>query len=491
MTETLTAAHFASAGSAAVPLCVDLDGTLVRTDMLIEGMLRVAASRHCGTMLRPLLSGKKAALKRHIAELALCEAAILPYNEGFLAYLREQHANGRPLILVTAADHTIAHAVAAHLGIFDEVIASDGIRNLKGSVKAAALVERFGTGKFAYAGNDASDLLVWREAHSIVLVNAPRSVAERARDSGTVEAEFDDRPSRFRSAIKAMRPHQWLKNLLVFVPMIAAHAILEPVAWTGALLIFAAFCATASGIYIINDLSDLSADRLHPRKRNRPFANGALSVQFGVVLATLLLAAGISFAVAANAVPIIVAYAVTSVGYSLLFKEFPLVDVFILAALYTLRIVGGGVATGHEVSLWLFAFSGFTFLSLALIKRCAELIAISSTEDTKAAARRGYFTADLPILQALGAASAFASSVVLALFVGSDQALTRYAAPEALWAIVPLVLFWQSRLWLVTARGTMHDDPIVYAARDRVSWAVAAGLLVIVIGATFGAVSVG
>jgi 4-hydroxybenzoate polyprenyltransferase len=322
-----------------------------------------------------------------------------------------------------------------------------------------------------------------------VLVNAPRGVAERARVSGTIEAEFDDRPSRLKSAIKAMRPHQWLKNLLVFVPMIAAHAIFEPTAWTGALLIFAAFCATASGIYIINDLLDLSADRIHPRKRNRPFATGALSVQFGVAVATLLLGAGIGFAIAANAVPIIIAYAVTSIGYSLVFKELPLVDVFILAALYTLRIVGGGMATGHDVSLWLFAFSGFTFLSLALIKRCSELTAMSSPDDIKTAARRGYFTTDLPILQALGAASAFASSVVLALFVGSDQALARYATPEALWAIVPLILFWQSRLWLVTARGNMHDDPIVYAARDRVSWAVAAGLLVIVIGATLGPVS--
>jgi 4-hydroxybenzoate polyprenyltransferase len=213
-----------------------------------------------------------------------------------------------------------------------------------------------------------------------------------------------------------------------------------------------------------------------------------LSVPFGVVLSAFLLTAGIALAVAANALPIIIAYAATSIGYSLLFKEMPLVDVFLLAALYTLRVIGGGVATGYDVSLWLFAFSGFTFLSLALDKLCSELIALSSSEGLKAA-RRGYFTADLPILQSLGAASAFASSVVAALFVGSDQALARYPAPEILWGIVPLILFWQCRLWLSTARGHMHDDPIVYAARDWVSWAVAAALAVILGVAALGLVS--
>jgi 4-hydroxybenzoate polyprenyltransferase len=488
MTQTVAAARFASIDVETVPLCVDLDGTLVRTDMLVEGMLRVAASRHAGTMVRPLLFGQRAALKRRIAELALCDPTLLPYNDEFVAFLKEQHARGRPLILVTAADHAIAHAVAAHLGIFDDVIASDGVKNLKGRVKADALVSRFGAKKFAYAGNDASDLLVWREAHSIIMVNTPRRVAERARSAGTVEAEFNDRPSRLRSAIRAMRPHQWVKNLLVFVPMVTAHAVLQGPAWIGALLMFAAFCATASGIYIINDLSDLSADRLHPRKRNRPFAKGALSVQFGVVLAAILLVAGVALAIAANALPIIIAYAVMSIGYSLILKELPLVDVFMLAALYTLRVVGGGVATGHEVSLWLFAFSGFTFLSLALIKRTGELVAVSASEGARVA-RRGYLTSDLPLLQALGTSSAFASSVVLALFVSSNQALARYPTPEMLWGIVPLMLFWQCRLWLSTARGHMHDDPIVYAARDRVSWAVAAAMLVILGVAAAGLVS--
>jgi 4-hydroxybenzoate polyprenyltransferase len=489
MTQTIMAARFASIQTDLVPLCVDLDGTLVRTDMLVEGMLRVAVSRKAGTMVGPLLSGQRAELKRRVAELALCDPAILPFNEDFLAFLREQHAQGRPLVLVTAADHAVAHAIAAHLGIFDDVIASDGVRNLKGKVKAAALIERFGARRFAYAGNDASDLLVWREAHSIVLVNTPAGVARRARAAGTVEAEFDDRPSRLVSAVKAMRPHQWVKNLLVFVPMVTAHAVMDLAAWTGALMMFAAFCATASGIYIINDLSDLSADRLHPRKRNRPFAKGVLSVPFGVVLATVLLIAGVGLAIAANALPIILAYAATSIGYSLFFKELPLVDVFLLAALYTLRVVGGGVATGYDVSLWLFAFSGFTFLSLALIKRCAELIAMSASEGLKSAARRGYFTSDLPILQSLGAASAFASSVVLALFVGSDQALARYAAPEILWGIAPLILFWQCRLWLSTARGHMHDDPIVFAARDWVSWGVAVAMLALLGVAASGVVS--
>ncbi|MBR0645500.1 UbiA family prenyltransferase [Plastoroseomonas hellenica] len=464
----------------ATPLCVDLDGTLIFSDTLVEGLL--SGLTHPQQLPR-MLAGSRAALKRRVAEVAPVDPRTLPYNTGFLAFLKEQRAAGRYLVLATAADAQVAQAIAEHLDLFDEVIASDGQRNLKGEAKAAALVERFGEKGFAYAGNDRSDLPVWKAARSIIIVNASRSTREQARIGAEVEAEFGGRPAPLRSMIKAMRPHQWAKNVLVFVPMVTAHALGEAAAWTGALGMFVAFCVTASGIYILNDLSDLAADRRHPRKRLRPFASGALSPAVGVAMAAVLLALGIGLSAATGTFAIIAIYAIASVSYSVALKEFPLVDIFMLAGLYTVRVLGGGVASGHTASLWLLAFSGFLFLSLALVKRVEEMTAVARSSGNRTAARRGYFPGDIPILQTFGCASAFASAVVLALFVGSTAASAQYGSPELLWGIVPLILFWQCRLWLSTVRGHMHDDPIVYAAHDWVSWIVAGCVFALVLAA--------
>lgn len=464
----------------AAPLCVDLDGTLIFSDMLVEGLLGGLAHPR---QLPRMLAGSRAALKRRVAEAAPVDPRTLPYNKAFLTFLRGQKAAGRYLVLATAADAQVAQAIAEHLDLFDEVIASDGQRNLKGQAKAAALIERFGEKGFAYAGNDRSDLPVWKAARSIIIVNASRSTREQARIGAEVEAEFEGRPAPLRSMVKAMRPHQWAKNVLVFVPMVTAHALGEATAWVGTLSIFAAFCATASGIYILNDLSDLAADRRHPRKRLRPFASGALSPAIGLAMAAVLLSFGIGLSAATGTLAIIAIYAIASVAYSVALKEFPLVDIFMLAGLYTVRVLGGGVASGHTASLWLLAFSGFLFLSLALVKRVEEMTAVARSGGSRTAARRGYFPGDIPILQTFGCASAFASAVVLALFVGSTAASAQYGSPELLWGIVPLILFWQCRLWLSTVRGHMHDDPIVYAARDWVSWIVAGCVFALILAA--------
>jgi 4-hydroxybenzoate polyprenyltransferase len=279
------------------------------------------------------------------------------------------------------------------------------------------------------------------------------------------------------------RPYQWVKNLLCLVPLIAAADFLDASAWLHTLALLAGFCLVASSIYIMNDMSDLAADRKHHRKRNRPIASGALPLQQAMMLAPVLLLAGTVLAAMSGALVFVAVYAVASIAYSMRLKEQPLVDVFMLAFLYTIRLFGGGIASGHEVSLWLLGFSSFLFLSLALVKRVSELGRHVGSAPGLLLARRGYGVEDLVTLQMFGCASTFASAIVLSLYVQSDVASRAYGHPEILWGTIPLLLFWQCRLWLSTSRGYMHDDPIVYAARDWVSWLVFGVLALVVLAA--------
>ncbi len=464
------------------PLCVDLDGTLIRSDMLVEGVLALATSARLYRALLGLRNGKRAAFKQVIAAAADLDPALLPYNQPLLSYLRQQKASGRRLILVTAADAKVAKVIAAHLGLFDEVIASDGTTNLKGPHKAEALVERFNCRGFSYAGDSPADLPVWQVAQSAILVNARKSTAAAAAAVVNIESEFDDRAPPWRALLRAMRPHQWVKNLLVFIPLFTSGTSLGTRNVAASALAFAAFSATASGLYLLNDLADLTADRSHPRKRHRPFASGVVSLRLGLAAAFVLVAVGVGLASVAGIVAIVALYAILSVIYSARLKELPLVDVFTLAVLYSIRLVGGGEASGNRVSLWLLAFSSFLFLSLALVKRVAELNAEPSKGGGRLA-RRGYEPADTIILQMFGCSSSVAASLVLALFIQSAASQERYPSPALLWGIVPLILFWQCRIWLSTARSFMHDDPIVYAARDRISWLVALIAVAFVIAA--------
>jgi 4-hydroxybenzoate polyprenyltransferase len=465
----------------ALPLCVDLDGTLVRSDTLVEGFCALATDPRVVTALLSLANGR-AAFKQSVAAGARLDPALLPYNDTLLTYLRAQKAAGRDLVLATAADRRIAHAIATHLGIFDEVIASDGTTNLKGAAKAQALTDRFGVKGFVYAGNATSDLPIWRQAAAVILVNAPASAVGELRGTVPIELSIADQPPVLPELLKAMRPHQWVKNALVFVPILTAHALTETAAWVGGVLMFLAFCFTASAIYLVNDLLDIAADRAHPRKRLRPFARGAVPLPVGVAAAGVLLVAGLALALIGHVAWVVALYALMSISYSFGLKQLPLVDVFMLGGLYTIRLFGGGEATGHRLSLWLLGFSSFLFLSLALLKRVEEMMSLSSVGGSKAA-RRGYSATDTPILQLFGVASAFASSIVLALFVQSEATAQNYASPSLLWFVVPLLLFWQCRMWLSGARGYMHHDPIVYAGRDRISWAIGATTAAVLIAA--------
>jgi 4-hydroxybenzoate polyprenyltransferase len=406
----------------------------------------------------------------------------LPYCAAVLRLIEQQRGLGRWITLCTAADQRVARAIADHLGVFDEVMASDGVENLHGRRKADALCRRFGEHGFIYVGNDATDHAVWQRAAGAVLVNAAGAVSRSALKRHQVLAVIDDRWPPLPAALRACRPHQWVKNLFTLVPLLASGDFVDPAAWRGALAIMAGFCATASAIYVFNDLADLAADRAHPRKRLRPFASGALPLAAGLVMVPLLLAIGASLGIASGAAAVLALYAMLSLAYTVRLKQQPLVDVFILAALYTIRLFGGGEASGHPVSIWLLGFSSFLFLSLALVKRVSELYRLR-LESRRKSERRGYTTQDLGMLQMFGTASAFASAVVLSLYVQSDTALHAYVRPGLLWAVIPLLLFWQCRLWLSTSRGYMDDDPIVYAAHDWVSWLVFAGVIVLAAGA--------
>ncbi|MEC5385600.1 UbiA family prenyltransferase [Uliginosibacterium sp. H3] len=456
-----------------VPLCVDLDGTLIHTDMLHESVMVLLADNPLNVLRLPfwLLAGK-AALKRKIASRVQMDPRSLPYNEPLIAWLRSERSAGRRLVLATASDERFAHSINEHLGLFDEVVASDGSINMAGRHKAAALEQRFGKGRFDYAGNATPDLTVWGSARRGVVVSASARVSKAAQQATTVEREFAAVKPNFHDWRRMLRVHQWLKNGLLFVPMLAAHQ-LSFALFAQVLLGVIAFSLCASSVYISNDLLDLESDRQHPRKRLRPFAAARIPIWVGCAATPLLLAASVAVGtlVGSHFLLWLGVYFAVTLAYSLGLKKLVLVDGFTLAALYTLRIVAGAAAVRHEVSFWLLAFSVFLFLSLAFVKRYAELDLMKERGREKAHGR-GYEVADAPLVQTLGLASGYAAVVVLALYLNSDAMRALYQAPEWMWGAVPAVMFWISWVWLKTHRGEMHDDPVVFAIKDRTSLCV-------------------
>lgn len=470
------------------PLVVDLDGTLVRGDLLIESALRALRERPLDVLRMPRwLAQGKAALKRHLAERTGFDPASLPYHLQLLDWLQKQRLEGRRLVLCTAADHSIAAAVADHLGIFEEVIASDGRHNLSGANKAALLERRFGVGGFDYAGNAPVDLAVWRRARRAVLVNANGRLTGAAARCCQIEQVFPPRRSDPVTLLRMLRVHQWLKNLLLFVPVLAAHQFIDPDVWYRLLLAFCAFNLCASSVYIGNDLLDLDSDRHHPRKAGRPFAAGTVPPRVGLALAPVLLAAGAALGslVGGAFLAALAAYFALTCAYSLGLKRLPLVDCLTLAVLYMLRVVAGAAAAGMSLSFWLLAFSVFLFLSLAFVKRYAELRMLSLDGKDRAHGR-GYATADAPLIQIQGMASGYVAVLVLALYLDSEAVLRLYRSPEFVWGAVLAALFWINWIWLAAHRGQMHDDPLVFAVKDKVSLAAGAIAAVFMVLGTVG-----
>ncbi|KRB83397.1 UbiA family prenyltransferase [Duganella sp. Root198D2] len=454
-----------------LPLIIDLDGTLIHTDMLHESALRTLRDKPVEVLRIPfLLARGKAVLKRRLALHGEFDATSLPYNTALLEWLRQERAQGRKLILCTASDQSIANAISEHLGVFDEVMASDGVVNLAGKNKADALVQRFGQAGYDYAGNSHADLPVWRSARRAVVVNAPPDLARRAANCCEVERSFAAPGAGFTAWRRVLRVHQWLKNLLLFVPLFAAHQFTDPANWMPLLLAFIAFSLCASSVYIANDLLDLESDRQHPRKRNRPFASGQVPAWQGVLCAPLLLiaSAAVAWQVGGSFFGWLSGYFLLTCAYSWLLKRLMLVDCVTLALLYTLRIIAGAAALSMPLSFWLLAFSVFLFLSLAFVKRYAEL-QVQVLHGKKKAHGRGYYTTDAPLIQMLGVCAGYAALVVLALYLNSDAVVTLYRTPEIVWGAVPVMLFWVSWMWMQAHRGHMHDDPLVFAVKDKAS----------------------
>ncbi|MCL7998895.1 UbiA family prenyltransferase [Brucella sp. 21LCYQ03] len=463
-----------------LPLAVDLDGTLIATDLLWESAVILLKKNLLFVFLFPiwLLSGK-ANLKQQIANRIAIDAALLPYRQDFLDYLRHEHAGGRKIVLATAAAEPLAKAVALELGLFENVYATHGDINLASRHKAQMLTEKFGRKGFNYAGNDRADIAVFKAAREVIVVAPDRAAARFQKENAC--RLFEENKTGIKPYLKMLRVHQWLKNLLVFVPAILTHTIFYPEIMLASVLAFIAFSAAASAIYILNDIIDLPLDRQHARKRLRPFASGALRISFGLKVSIfLLLIAGIICVwLPPEFVLVIGLYLVATTAYSLAFKRMLLIDVICLAALYAMRLLGGTAATGIPQSFWLMAFAMFFFLSLAMVKRYVELQHSTATEKDRIAGR-GYRPEDMDIVGQSGVASAFTAVMVLALYINSAAVQELYVYPWLIWPLVPIVLYIIIRVWILAHRKEMDDDPVVFLANDwrsQVVIAIGAALL--------------
>lgn len=468
------------------PLCIDLDGTLTPTDTLIESTLKLVKQQPLAIGKLPFWLFKgRAYLKQQVVRHAQIDVTLLPYNQELIEYIKSQRATGTPIVLVTASDQHLADVVASHLGIFDQVLGSDGTHNFSAGKKADLLSRTFGHKQFIYAGNSPADLPVWKQSAAAIVVNAPRWLATKARQVAPIEKIFPPASHSLKRYLKAIRIHQWLKNLLLFVPLIAGHQITNGFAITATFVAFISFSFMASAIYLMNDLLDLEADRKHTTKKHRPFAAGTIHPLIGMAASTLLATASVSLGlfVPNPFMTVLIWYVIINLAYSGFLKQVALVDVIILASLYALRIFAGSAATGIITSSWLFVFAMFMFLSLALVKRFTEVDNLQKNNQHKAAGR-GYTSADRIPLAMLGISSGYLSLLVLALYITSGTVATLYTKPYLLWLLIPLLMLWISRVWLLAYRGQVHEDPILFATKDMTSYAVAAGMVFTLIIAT-------
>lgn len=466
-----------------VPLCVDLDGTLVRTDTLAESVLDVARQRPLALLQLPaaLWRGGRPGLKHAVAEAAPFEPDSLPFREELIEELRLLHAFGRRLVLATAAHESIARAVAEELGIFDEVIASTDSCNLKGAAKRDALNARYGAGNYDYVGDSTADMPVWKAARRAWVIGDERLAGQLRRDGVEVERFV---PGGGRSPlaawVQALRPYQWCKNLLVYLPMLMGHSFFDWTRWLEATIAFVALSMLASAGYLINDLFDRRHDRRHERKRRRPFASGELPLHWAATIPVLVIEAfGLGALLgSARSIEILALYFVCTLSYSAWLKNRSVIDVILLSCLYSVRIALGGYATRTEISVWLISFSVFIFFTLALVKRAAEL-RHWELAGRREAPGRGYAVADLPMISNMGVSAGYLSALVLALYIQSPEIAARYGHSKVLWLVLPVLLAWLSHVWLKTHRGEMTDDPIVFALRDRLSLLLGAAVGVI------------
>jgi len=459
-----------------IPIYVDLDGTLVATDTLWESLV-VALRNNPLLLLRlpfELLRGK-AAFKEFVAKHATIAVELLPYDPQLMEFLREQHARGRTIVLATAAHSSIADAVANHLAIFTDVLATSAASNLKGSKKADRIRAHAG-GPFAYIGDNIADVAIWNVAAEVYVAGTNAGLVSKA---GSVTRTFMRPSIALRDVVKQLRLHQWVKNVLLFMPVLLAHKFAEPALFLQVFIAFITFGLCASAVYVLNDVMDIESDRAHPTKRARPMASGRIPLSFAMSAIPLLLggAAFLSVTLLPNAYSMwLLTYAILTTLYTFVFKRIEIVDVLVLAGLYTLRIEAGAAAASVVVSPWLLMFSMFLFTSLAFLKRYTELLDMAGRERSSMAGR-GYTIGDTEMIRVLGPAIGYISILVITLYVNSPEVRALYLHPLRLWLLVPCMVYWITRLWLIAHRGGMHEDPILFTVRDRASYVV--GLIVV------------
>ena len=468
-----------------LPLAVDLDGTLIRTDLLHETATRFLVARPFSAWrLIPWLLAGPARLKSELASRTELDVGALPYDQDVLAWLRDEALDGRQLALVSASHESLVKAVADHLGLFGLTLGSTSEYNLRSERKAAALAERYGDHGFEYLGNHRHDLQVW-DAAAVAHVASGSDDLTRAVAAGTTLGRtFASAGRPAKSLLHSARPHQWLKNLLVLVPLFTAQRMFDGHAVTAALSAFVAFCLVASSVYILNDLADLENDRHHPEKSSRSFAAGDASLLLGWALWPALVVLG--FVLSLSVLPweftaTLLCYFVITVAYTFILKKRRVVDVMTLAALYTIRVIAGIAAISAEYSMWLLTFSLFLFLSLALVKRVSELT--RARQSGGEAKGRGYIHQDLEMLSSYGVSSSMASAVIFALYLDDPATSRLYATPELLWGALPVLLTWLMRVWMLAHRGQINEDPILFAARDRWSLFAAVALASVFVAA--------
>jgi 4-hydroxybenzoate polyprenyltransferase len=468
------------------PLCVDLDDTLLQTNLLYETLLVLVKRSPWSLFLLPLWLFKgRAFFKQEIARRSNVVVEELPFRRELITFLRGEAARGRRLILVTASDDFLARRVNEYLVLFSEILASNGMVNLKGEFKAHRLERQFGKGQFDYAGDSRADLAVWRVARRAVVVSDSQRFIAAVNALAPVEKSFPKSTGKFDALLRVCRVHQWAKNVLIFVPVLTSHKIADSRVLLLGSVAFVAFSLLASAVYLFNDMLDLEADRAHSTKRLRGLASGQVSIPFAATVCVLLVLAGAGLGLLCGRMFLTIAaiYLASNFLYSAWFKRVVMLDVVVLACFYTLRLLAGGAATGIGVSDWLLAFSVFFFFGLAMVKRYSELRDLVGQE-TSTAEGRGYFRSDLEPIGTFGVASGLISVLVLVLYVMSPEVRLLYRHPTVLLLLCPLFLYWITRLWFKANRGEVPQDPVVFALTDRTSYIAGILAMAVVYGAT-------
>lgn len=472
-----------------VPLIVDLDGTLVSTDTLWESFLRLCHIKPWMLLLLPvwLIQGGRAKLKAEISNQVSIDVVTLPYRHDVIDKIIEARKNSRLTILATAANQDIANNVAEHLGIFDNVIASTHDNNLKAEKKLTAIQDYLGNKPFDYIGDSKADMPVWNVARKAFIVSPSKTLKKSCASLHDSQYIGESNKVTFKILLRAIRLHQWAKNLLLFIPLILSQRYLNIDSVTVSSISFLVFGLCASSTYLWNDLLDLPTDRQHETKKNRPLAAGDISIVTGIIVSFFLML--VAFLISVIFLPslftvMLLGYIALTVSYTFYFKRQLMTDVIMLGGLYAYRILIGAVAIDVMISPWLFAFSIFFFLSLAFVKRFTDLNNLPRNVEGKVGGR-AYYAGDLDMVRSLGTSASYISVLIMALYVNSPTVINLYPRPGWLWLLCIIFLYWLSRIWFLAERNQMPDDPVLFAVKDKISYLVGISVLAILLIASF------